>query len=71
MATLSNINLEYDIIYAGNLDDLLHRVRTMIKEGWSPLGGPFVKDDNYHQAMVRDTDAMEYIPGEFVMDWTQ
>lgn len=49
------MTLEYDIIMADNLLQLIKFVRQQIERGWEPLGGPTLSKDNdyYVQAIVR------------------
>lgn len=44
----------YIIIFGYDTDDLITRVNEAIAKGWTPLGGPFVDDGGYHQAMVKE-----------------
>ena len=49
------MTLEYDIIMADNLLQLIKFVRQQIERGWEPLGGPTISkgNDYYVQAIVR------------------
>jgi hypothetical protein len=43
----------YDIETAATLDELAEAVNAMIKAGYRPVGGPFVADGRFCQAMIR------------------
>lgn len=49
------LTLEYDIIMADNLLQLIKFVRQQIERGWEPLGGPITSkgSEYYVQAIVR------------------
>lgn len=42
----------------GRIASFDQRVRELIKEGWQPIGGPFVKDNKTAQAMVKHTPTL-------------
>ena len=54
--------LEYEIIWGERPEALTERVRDRIKEGWTPLGAPFIDPDEDYvnenamfQAMTRQS----------------
>ena len=49
--------MEYTVLFADSIDDLVRRVSDWITEGWTPQGGVALADLNgayYLQAMIRN-----------------
>jgi hypothetical protein len=52
--------MEYQIVYARNILDLTDSVKSLLLEGWRPLGGVSVAFDGslvFHQALTRASAA--------------
>jgi len=41
-----------ELVYSSSLDDLSSAVTNRIVDGWWPLGRPFIRGEQYIQAMV-------------------
>ena len=41
-----------ELVYSSSLDDLSSAVTNRIVDGWWPLGRPFIRGEQYNQAMV-------------------
>lgn len=46
--------LEYEIVKRPDLSALIEKVRDEIREGWAPLGAPFIDLADCYQAMTRN-----------------
>lgn len=49
-----SITLEYALVSASHQLPFVEIVNEWIAEGWQPLGGAFVYEGDFYQAMVRE-----------------
>lgn len=50
---MSYIIVDYDVDY---MDAFARMISEYIKKGYTPVGGPFIKNDNIYQALYKKED---------------
>ncbi len=46
--------MDYTVIWNSNIHDLILRVKTLITDGWKPLGGICTSEVAFYQAMIKE-----------------
>lgn len=47
--------MEYTVVFAPTIDGLFQKVNSRIGEGWRPIGGMGMTQNNYYQTMIRES----------------
>jgi hypothetical protein len=48
------VSLEYALVITAHPIELVNEVNDWLTKGWQPLGGAFVHNDEYYQAVIRE-----------------